>query len=498
MLTITHVDYIRDLYFSEGKTYAEINQITGRNYRTIKKYVLQEDFNLTTHQVLRPNRSEVLRPIIHQWLQEDQRRPPKQRHTATRIFARLQQEHPEILQVSRRTVSTMVREEKRKVFGGTKAYLNLAHPGGEAQVDFGHLYAYEQSIYTKFCYLVLSFPKSNAGFAVLTRSETREALLEGLIQLFTFIGFVPTNIWFDQMSSAALRSRNDQGRVVACEPLIRFANHYGFRATFCNPNSGHEKGNVENKVGTLRRNLFVPEPSFSDLATYNQELLHQCAQRHGDNHYLHLRPIHELFIDETALMKPVNSIRFDASRLHTARVNKQGLVRFETGLYSVSPTFVGELVALRIHAEQVEIYTKDCSRRITTHPRLFGEGKQSIHHVDFIDLVKVRPRALKYSGIYQLLPDNWREYLGELPKSELQEALEVLKNILLHEDCHYAKAVLDETMNYEHLTPQSIHLTYRRLKENHALYRGSIDVGFLQPGLATDWTNYSQFMGVNP
>lgn len=497
MLTITHVDYIRDLFFSEGKTFTEIQQLTGRNYRTIKKYVSQEDFNETTHHVLRPNRSEILRPIIHQWLQEDKLRPPKQRHTATRIYARLQQEHPEILQVTRRTVSTIVREEKRKVFGGTEAYLDLNHPGGEAQVDFGHLYAYEQGVYTKFCYLVLSFPKSNAGFAVLTRSETREALLEGLIQLFTFIGFVPTNIWFDQMSSAALRTRDDQGRVVACEPLIRFANHYGFRATFCNPNSGHEKGNVENKVGTLRRNLFVPEPSFHDLATYNPYLLQQCHSRHEELHYLQLRPIHELFAEETVQMKPVNSIPFDASRLHTARVNKQGLVRFETGTYSVSPKFVGELVTLRVHAEQVEVYTKGYSRRITTHPRLFGEKKQSIHHVDFIDLVKVRPRALKYSGIYQLLPKNWREYLGGLSKSELQEALEVLKNILLHDDCPYAEFVLDEAMNYENLTPQSIHLTYRRLKENREIYRGTLDVGLLQPGLATDWANYSRFMGMN-
>ncbi|SHJ12722.1 hypothetical protein [Desulfofundulus thermosubterraneus] len=31
--------------------------------------------------------------IIHQWLEEDQQRPPKQHHTARRIFERLRDEH---------------------------------------------------------------------------------------------------------------------------------------------------------------------------------------------------------------------------------------------------------------------------------------------------------------------------------------------------------------------------------------------------------------------
>ena len=36
--------------------------------------------------------------------------------------------------------------------------------------------------------------------------------------------------------------------------------HYRFQADFCNPASGNEKGNVENKVGYSRRNAFVPVP----------------------------------------------------------------------------------------------------------------------------------------------------------------------------------------------------------------------------------------------
>ena len=41
-----------------------------------------------------------------------------------------------------------------------------------------------------------------------------------------------------------------------------------------NPESGWEKGNVENKVGYLRRNELVPVPRFNDLAEENLSLIH--------------------------------------------------------------------------------------------------------------------------------------------------------------------------------------------------------------------------------
>jgi hypothetical protein len=68
VLTITQVNYIRELYFLEGKTYSDISRMTGRNYRTIKKYVEMEDFNEENHKAKRPNKSDALRPIINKWL----------------------------------------------------------------------------------------------------------------------------------------------------------------------------------------------------------------------------------------------------------------------------------------------------------------------------------------------------------------------------------------------------------------------------------------------
>lgn len=448
MLTITQVNYIRELYFLEGKTYAEICKMTGRNYRTVKKYIEKDDFNEKTHKAKRPNRTNDLRPIIQKWLIEDQARHHKQRHTAKKIFERLSKEHPAIMSVSERTIRNVVREERTKVYGPKEAYLKLEHPGGEAQVDFGMVKVFENGALVDFHELILSFPKSNAGFAVLTRSETREALLEGLVQIFSFVGYVPAAILFDQMASCALRGRDEQGLVKVAEKVLRFANHYGFQIKFCNPGSGHEKGHVENKVGTLRRNLFVPEPIITDLGKFNKELLPRCVQRHEEKHYRLGEPIADLFEKEKTLMIPFNTIPFDTARYESRRVTKQGLIKFSQCYYSVSPKHVGETVTLKVMASELEIYNKDLTKKITSHPRLFKEGQESIHYIDFIDVLKLRPSALKYSGIYSLLPRPWQEYLSGLKKEEFRKAFEVLKTILLEEDLSFAGKVLEETLEH--------------------------------------------------
>ena len=496
MLTITTINYIRELYFVEGKSFTEIMEMTKRNYRTVKKYIEMENFNEKTHKAKRPNRSDVLRPIIKEWLLEDKSRHHKQRHTAKRVYDRLREEYPEVLDVTDRTVRSIVKEEKEKIFGSkNEAYLRLEHPGGEAQVDFGMVEVFENGIKKRFHELILSFPKSNAGFAVLAKSETREALLEGLIKIFGFIGFVPSTIWFDQMSSAALRTMDEKGIVQVSNFVQRFATHYGFAIKFCNPESGHEKGNVERKVGTIRRNLFVPEPKITDLESYNNDLLEKCKKLNKEHHYIHKIPKEQIFEEEKVLMVPINAAPFDTAKYESRKVNKYGLVDYATCKYSASPSYVGQSVTLKVMADKIDIFSKDLSDKISSHPRLFGDKEESIHHVDFIDIIKLRPNALKYSGIYALLPDSWQGYLQTMDKTEYKEAFDVLRTILLQDDIDYADKVLREAMRHETLSPEAIKITYKRLKEDSWMYNEDILLPVDLPSFELDTDQYDLLIG---
>jgi hypothetical protein len=71
-------------------------------------------------------------PIIHQILDADRTAPRKQRHTAERIFQRLRDEHSYTGCVS--IVRAAVAQWKQS---RAEVFVPLAHPPGEAQVDFG-------------------------------------------------------------------------------------------------------------------------------------------------------------------------------------------------------------------------------------------------------------------------------------------------------------------------------------------------------------------------
>src|SRR3954469_20364441 len=71
-------------------------------------------------------------PVLHQILEDDRKAPRKQRHTAKRVFERLRDEHDYTGGLT--AVKDAVREWRRE---HTEVFVPLAHPPGEAQVDFG-------------------------------------------------------------------------------------------------------------------------------------------------------------------------------------------------------------------------------------------------------------------------------------------------------------------------------------------------------------------------
>ena len=286
-----------------------------------------------------------------------------------------------------------------------------------------------------------------------------------------------------------------RGVVKPADFIMKFATHYGFNIKLCNPNSGNEKGNVENKVVTIRRNIFVPEPIISNLEEFNLILLEKCLETHKELHYIHKVPIEKMFEKEKTLMIPVTKIPFDTASYESRRVNKYGLIEFSGCRYSVSPKYVGQVVILKIMANKIEILSKDLSVKITEHPRLFEKGKESINYIDFIDIIKVRPNALKYSGIYSLLPTSWQDYLKTLDKESYKQAFDVLRMILLEDDMDYADRVLKETLRHNSTSPEAIAITYKRLKENYALFESSIFFPTDLPSYEVDILQYDLLIG---
>ena len=205
---------------------------------------------------------------------------------------------------------------------------------------------------TRLSYFVLTFPYSNVGIAQLLPGENAECVCEGLRRIFEYVGGVPSRIVFD---NAAGIGRKVGDGVRTTELFAAYAAHYGFDYSFCNPNSGNETGNVENKVGFIRRNLLVPVPQVWNVASYNEKLPGLCMGLSDKDHWLRGEPECQLFVEDRFAMPGLPPKPFSAVRYTDARTDKLGKVTLDGHhLYSTAPEYARQTVHVALSAFEVE------------------------------------------------------------------------------------------------------------------------------------------------
>jgi ribosomal protein S10 len=109
--------------------------------------------------------------------------------------------------------------------------------------------------------------------------------------------------------------------------------HHRYKAEFCNPDSPNEKGNVENKVGYLRRNYLLPPPEISDLEAFNKKLLEKCMADLEREHYVKKEPMQELFAAEREGLIPLPRERFRVFMLEKVKTDKYSFVHYSGLIY---------------------------------------------------------------------------------------------------------------------------------------------------------------------
>jgi len=450
-------------YRSQGKSKRAICRETGHAWDTVTKYIDKKDFNIYPKK-RKPKKTKLdgFRKIIDNWLLEDQNMPHKQRHTATRVHARLKEKYGDDFTASYRTVAYYVKESREKIEIESKAcFLNLDHKPGEAQVDFGQAYFLEKNKKIKGHYLVMSFPYSNAEYCQVFKGENQECFLEGMKRIFEHIGNVPCEIWFDNLSAAVTIKK---GQRKMTDRFRRFMLHYGFEAHFCNVNKGNEKGHVENKVGYVRRNLFVPMPKFEDIADYNKQLFNQCERHMEDTHYKKEVKIKQLFQTDLEHMEPINTVLFDTSKVVNIVTDNYGYFKLSDKTYSTGGYYKKSELLARVSHDQVIVMDQDYDI-IVEHPRLYGDQQESIIWQPYLKLIAKRPNALKYVKFYDTLPYNWQAYLSGLKRDDKKEALRILSEILLEHDLDIAEQALAYNLENNVTDVASILTTYHRITD---------------------------------
>ncbi|MEW5815608.1 MAG: IS21 family transposase, partial [Spirochaetota bacterium] len=424
MLQMNQIDQIKELQ-RQGLGAKAIAAQMRIDRKTVAKYMAQEDFTSACVVPLPVvSKLDPWKPQIDQWLEEDRRRRYKQRHPARRIHQRLTEEQGEAYTCSYPLVQRYVQAKKTQS-GKEQGYLELVWNPGEAQADFGEADIVEHGKRTVIKYLCLSFPYSNAAYIQVFRGENAECACQGLKDIFHRIGGVPERIVFDNASGVGRRIRD---KISLADVFLRFKCHYGFSVSFCNPGSGHEKGNVENKVGYVRRNFFVPMPAIEDLETWNRDLLVEVEADFQRRHYKKGLPISELFGEDRKRLSPLPAKPFPVERFERLRTDGYGKFCLEgKHWYSSAPEQAYTEVVVGVKAHHVWVYEKNSGGLIVEHPRSYGSERtdRSDYRTALKRLMK-HPGAWKNSQVRVGLSARLREGLDGLADSDLRGVLRVL------------------------------------------------------------------------
>ena len=467
MLKVPEQQYIKFLREHEGYSITEIADRMKVNWRTAKKYADKDDWNEPVAKRL--GRYPVLGPfleIIDTWLMEDEALPRKQRHTARRIFHRLQAEHG--FTGGERTVQEYV-AKWRAAFATerAKSYERLEHPGGEAQVDFGTVQVAQNGRLVERKILTASFPFSNAAFAFPVPSENGECFLEAMKRLFEQMGGVPRRIWFDNLA-AAVASIDKNGERKPTEAFARFCAHYRFEPVFCNVASGNEKGHVENKVGYGRRNWCVPIPVIESLDELAAHLGQEAVNDRQRIHYAKKEKVEDLWQQEQPLLYSLPREPLEIFHLDTARLNKYSELSFESVKYPLPQCKPEQRVLLKIKWDQIEVLDESYSK-IFEFPRPYMDKVIEVEWRAVLRGLKRRPRSVRYSTFVSMMPEAVKTFLQEASIEECKTRLSLVGHMLENYSINQIAEGLDELLPWgERVETELAHVLYSlRHPEHH-------------------------------
>jgi len=447
VLELEKQNYLSNLSQFEDLSLREIAKRSGHHFNTVKKYVDRESWN-DSYDPRKERRSllDPLKPVIDEWLKEDFKRNRKYRRTATKIYKDLcdDKEMSKLLEVGKQTIINYVSLRKKELFKKTYDTAMFAlHAMCEAQVDFGQVLVEGSHGAEEIWHeLVVSFPWSNAGFAQICLNETKECLCEALQRIFEFIGGVPLRILFDNMSSAVVHIE-EHGKRKLTDMFMRFTMHHRFKAEFCNPDSPNEKGNVENKVGYIRRNYLLPPPKIEDLDKFNRELLEKCLADLNREHYVKKELIRELFSAEKEALIPLPRERFRVFTLEKVKTDKYSFIHFDKNQYSTSPEYAECEMWLEVSVNELRVLNSKYEQ-IAVHNRKYGHGIQpTIDFENYIGALSRKPRAFLASPYFQTLPELIQIYLKNCGYADLKRMLLALVPIIREGKINDAAMVLE-------------------------------------------------------
>jgi len=342
--------------------------------------------------------------VIDGWLREDLIAPRKQRHTATRIWNRLVDEHD--ADVGYPSVRDYVRSRRSQIAAEADVLASVAivpqehAPGAEAEVDFGEFWIDLAGVRTKVFIFVYRMSHSGKAIHRVYPTLSQEAFLEGHVTAFEELGGVPSmQIKYDNLGQAVKKVLSVGRRREENDRWALFRSHYGFDAFYCEPGErgAHEKGGVEGEVGRFRRTWLTPVPKVASLTELNDYIV-RCEARDDLRRITgRLTTVGQDWEHERQKLTPLPVDRFEPGQPLTPMVDHSALVTIRQAKYSVPASLIGRRVRAVLRASEVLIF--DGRRLVARHGRVAIRNGQAVLLDHYLEVLRLKPGALAGSTV---------------------------------------------------------------------------------------------------
>lgn len=390
---------IRHRVLVEGESIRSIAKATGISRTTISKYC--QDESPPKYNRIKPYSNHVLKdyePQLKEWFEQDLQRPKRERRTAIKLYEQI------VLQGYLGSYSPVCRYIKKlkteqSTSTCTDAYIPLRFKSGDSlQFDWSlevvELDGKEQRV--KVAHFRLSH--SRKPFVIAYPNEKQEMLLDAFVKALRFYQGVPKRVLIDNPKTMVIRIGKGKDREFHPR-FLSLMNHYLIEPVACTPASGWEKGQIENQVHVLRRQIFTPKLKFENWESLNQHLMNCCEQLGQKSHPDEKdKTIEEVFKQEQLKLRALGR-DFDGYVEKSIRVSSTCLVQYDTNYYSVPSEYAKQAVSLRIYAHQLVIVAN--RQIIAQHKRSFKKYQYWFEPWHYLSLLKQKPGALRNGAPFE-------------------------------------------------------------------------------------------------
>jgi len=342
-----------------GYSISSISRITGKDRKTIRKYLLggKSSKPEIKKRAKKESKLEVYKPYVLSLLKASESDFPP----VTVIYEQL------VKRGYSGSLSLLQKwfKEYREAHFPKVVIRYETPPGRQAQVDWGEkkikdrLTGFVRKVYI-FC-MTLSY--SRTRFTHFTpRADMYHFLLCHKLA-FEYFGGVPEEILYDQNRCVVLKPGIKD--ISLNTRFLDFAHHYNFRPRLCRIYRPETKGKVENTVKYVKRN-FLSIQDTNDITLLNRRKKEWLFKINNKVH----STTQEIPFKRLPKEKLPDIKRFpgyDIYYMETRRVFNDSTFSFQAQRYSVPPVYIGKTVTVKYRppVSRIDVYFKE--KFITQH-----------------------------------------------------------------------------------------------------------------------------------